>query len=312
MNNDQADWGNLLLGAKDYNRRLRRKAGLPAEEINLQPQPPPLPATYRAPMTGYDYVIEAPQPNPNFVLVGNRDNFKPTWQRLGDELNPDQIGRTSYNSLYNGPNGPVLTYQPDHHNRFLPQESSMSQADLVAKLNEYNLPTTGDRSALFRRLINLKEMPDMMTKFQSGEPWAPEDITSIENPPRNLPELAQLRAARPPAQPAPPVANNPASGLSSQEWVQRNLANRARDIELLNQPGGRNNPMTVNNMNRLAAAEGAAPAVAPAAAAVPEVSFASRALPMVNMALLVSALMQNANAQKRARQQEERSKQMRT
>lgn len=302
---------------------------------------PSTPEMYTGSTTKYPYVIQAPEADPNYVWVGNRDDFTGNWHRIGDPITENLVGHTTYSAI-----GQDKTFQPQHHNVNLPVESSLSQEQLQNKLRNFNLPHEGDRTTLFKRMINAQESPDLMRKLQEGQQPNELELAEIVNKhePINLQQAGRLRELRQnqgniPQVPQENVSwwqnsnlnpsnwrpqNNPmrldgtqvsnAEANSLRQWGQQNIANQASNIGALNQIGTGSNPMTINNMP--GALSTAAKTGATEAAATGTVGgaagFASRAMPMISLALLANSFMQNASANKQQQQELENQQRMRT
>jgi hypothetical protein len=292
----------------------------PSPVLRLK-QPPPMPEIYQGPQTKYPYVIQAPEVNPDFVWVGNRDDFSGNWHRIGDPISQENVGRTTYNAI-----GQDQAFGPQHHNVNIPRESRFTQEELQNKLRGLNLPYEGDRSSLFKRLINTQESSDLMEKLGQGGSPTELELADIVNrhEPINLQQAARLRELRRGGEniPVQPEQNqswwqqsrlNPANWMNQnnpvradgfpisnveanqlRQWGQQNLANQANTLSMANRLGTGSNPMTVNNLPGAQAAEGEA-AVA-AGSGMTGASFASRALPVLNLALLAGTLLQNSRA----------------
>ncbi len=288
----------------------------PSPVLRLK-QPPPMPEVYQGPQTKYPYVVQAPEPNPDFVWVGNRDNFEGNWHRIGDSISQENVGRTTYNAI-----GQDQAFGPQHHNVNLPVESNLTQEQLQDKLRGLNLPHEGDRSSLFKRIINAQESPDLMRRLQEGERPTELELADIVNrhEPINLQQAAHLRELRRGGEniPEQPQGNwwqqsnlNPANWMNQnnpvradgspvnnieanqlRQWGQQNLANNTNALSMANRLGTGSNPMTVNNLPGAQIAEGEAAAAA--GSGMTGASFASRALPVLNLALLAGTLLQGS------------------
>ena len=205
----------------DYLRPRGLGLKKPSPFLRLR-QPPPMPETYRGMNTGYPYVMQAPEQNPDYAFVGNRDNFSGNWHRLGDPVTEDAVGKTTYGHIGEG-----QRFQPAHHNMNLPRESSLTEEQLRGKLNEYNLPTNGDRSSLFKRMINTKESNDIMQKLGNGERPSELEMADVIN--RHEPnELERYREMQ---ESTRPVNNPPKKNLSGIDLQMHTLNEYERQIQ---------------------------------------------------------------------------------
>jgi len=296
---------------------------------------PPMPETYRGFQTKYPYVIQAPEKNPNYVWVGNRDDFTGNWHPVGEKITPEKVGHTTYHRI-----GQDQVFGPQHHNINLPGESSLSQEQLQEKLRGLNLPSEGDRTSLFKRIINAQESPDLMKKlYEGGSPTELElgDIVNRHEP-INLEQANRLRELRRGGEnlPEQPQANNwwqqsnlnPSNWRSSgnpvyrtdgtqlsnaeannlRAWGEQNLANRAQNLQGVSRLGTGSNPMTVNNMGRQMASSAGAMETGSMGAG----TFASRAMPMISLALLANSFLQNSQARKEQNWEEQTQRRMMT
>lgn len=313
---------------------------------------PDLPEMYRGSTTNYPYVIQAPESNPNYVWVGNRDDFTGSWNRIGDPITQDAVGRTTYSHI-----GGDQTFQPQHHNVNLPVESSLSQEQLQNKLGNLNLPTEGDRSTLFKRMINAHESPDLMMKLQEGGQPTELELADTVNrhEPINLQQTARLRELRKNQGNIPQINQGPSQENSNwwqqsnlnpsnwraqnnnpmrldgsqvsnaeaaplREWGQQNLENQLNNTSTLNRLGTGSNPMTINNMpgatSALSGAGGSQLARTASQGAATGAggagSFLSRAMPTISLVLLANAMMQNSRAGMQRKEQNEQEQRMQT
>ena len=303
---------------------------------------PAMPETYRGFNTKYPYVMQAPENDPNFAFVGNRDTFEGNWHRIGDPITPENIGKTTYGAI-----GQDKTFGPQHHNVNLPRESNLTDKELQDRLRNFNLPSEGERSSLFKRLINAQESPELMQKIGNGEAPTELEMANIVNrhEPINLQQAARLRELRknqanpPQVNQAPEEnsnwwqnsnlnpsnwrsQNNPmrldgsqvsnAEANSLRQWGEQNLANQTNNASMLNRLGTGSNPMTVNNLGAKSLASTGEAALGAEGAAVGGATFASRAMPMMSLALMAGSLLQNSRANQQMKQEQEQQKSMRT
>ena len=319
----------------------------PSPVLKLRP-PIPKPATpesYRGFNTNYPYVMQAPDNDPNFAFVGNRDSFEGNWHRIGDPITPENVGKTTYGSI-----GQDKTFGAQHHNVNLPKESSLTNEELQNRLKEFNLPSEGDRSSLFKRLINTQESPELMQKIGNGEAPTELELADIVNrhEPINLQQAARLRELRNNQNNLPrenqaqensnwwqnsnlnPTnwrsQNNPtrlegtqvsnAEASSLRQWGEQNLQAQAHNASLLSRLGTGSNPMTVNNLSAttssLSNAGQAGNVATQGATAAGGGSLMSRAMPMVGLALLANSVIQNSRANSKRNEEAETEKRMET
>jgi hypothetical protein len=316
----------------------------PSPVLKLRP-PIPKPATpesYRGFNTNYPYVMQAPENDPNFAFVGNRDTFEGNWHRIGDPITPENVGKTTYGAI-----GQDKTFGSQHHNVNLPRESNLTDDELQDRLRNFNLPAEGDRSSLFKRLINAQESPELMQKIGNGEAPTELDLADIVNrhEPINLQQAARLRELRN-NQGNPPQANqaqensswwqnsnlNPTNWMSQnnptrldgtqvsnaeanslRQWGEQNLETQANNTSLLNRLGTGSNPMTVNNMSAATSnVSNAGKSATQGATATGGGSLMSRAMPMVGLALLANSVIQNSRANSKRNEEAETEKRMET
>ena len=318
----------------------------PSPVLKLRPYvpKPAMPESYRGFNTKYPYVIQAPENDPNFAFVGNRDTFEGNWHRIGDPITPENVGKTTYGAI-----GQDKVFGAQHHNVNLPRESNLTDDELQDRLRNFNLPADGDRPSLFKRLINAQESPELMQKIGNGEAPTELDLADIVNrhEPINLQQAARLRELRK-NQGNPSQANqaqensnwwqnsnlnptnwrsqtNPlrldgtqvsnAEANSLRQWGEQNLANQANNTSLLNRLGTGSNPMTVNNLPATTSSlsnAGQAGNIAQGATAAGGGSLMSRAMPMVGLALLANSVIQNSRANSKRNEEAETEKRMET
>jgi hypothetical protein len=312
----------------------------PSSVLRQRPSMPNMPEIYQGPITRYPYVIQAPEPDPNFVWVGNRDDFSGNWHRIGDPITPEKVGLSTYNSI-----GKDQTFGQQHHNINLPGESNLTQEQLQDKLRGLNLPYEGDRSSLFKRIVNVQESPELMGRLQEGgRPTELElgDIVKAHEP-IDLNQAARLRQLRAGGEniPEQPQGNwwqqnnlNPANWRSQanpvradgspvsnveanqmRQWGQQNLMNRANALQQMGRTGTGANPMSINNLpgaqvNALRA--GGSAAAGEAGMLGSAATFASRALPIMNLVMLGGMMLKGMNAGREADKQQQKELMMRT
>lgn len=315
-----------------YDYLRQRGLGLrnPSPVLRLR-QPPPMPETYRGMNTGYPYVMQAPEQNPDYAFVGNRDNFSGNWHRLGDPVTEDAVGKTTYGHIGEG-----QRFQPGHHNMNLPRESSLTEEQLRGELNGYNLPTNGERSSLFKRMINTKESDDIMQKLGNGERPSELEMADVINrhEPINLQEAGRLRGLR-------QGVNNPniqhnvpnrsisqqvqKSNLNPMNWRSQNNPMRVDGTQVSNveasalRDWGKSNLNsrmqslgTAQNPMTLSSAQGVGEAAAENSMAAAAPGTLSRAMPMLSLALMAGSMVQNAQIGKAQEEQMKNNERMRT
>lgn len=306
----------------------------------MEDLPPPIPETYRGPHTGYRYTVQNPQPNPNYVWVGNRDTFSGNWHKIGDPITPEAVGPTTYGYISDD-----QVFGPQHHNIASAAESGLSQEQLQEKLRNLNIPAEGERSELFKRLINVKESPELVRRLASGGRPTELDLADeiYRHQPTTLEQAAHLRNLRgnvaapgleAAAQPSRslfsrlnpynwrsqsnpisaggvPISNVEATG--ARQWGAQNLANRAAAIESASRLGTGARPMGLSNIpggqaNALAGAGAGAAAAGSSGMFGSAAGFASRALPIINLVMLAGMLAKQMGKNK----EEQKQRAMRT
>lgn len=313
----------------DWLDRNRMSLRRPDTVLNLPVKPPAMPETYRG-MTGYNYPVFAPPANENFVFVGNRDNMSGNWYRKGDKIDPAKVGRTTFGHF--GQDG---VFGDQHHNKNLPKEAFLSREDLQQKLQSYNLPSEGERSDLFKRIINTQES-DLMPKIADGEPLTEVEINDIVNrhKPVDLARAAELREMRKGATNQPqqpfnqrlaqsnanpknwmPSNNNPmrldGSQVSNTEaanlrqWGNQNIANMQEAQAAAQRIGSVANPSGLGSI-----AEAAPAAEAGIAAQSP--NFLARSMPLISLGLMANSLYAQSKANRENKEAMEQREAMRT
>lgn len=309
-----------------YDMSLRR----PDPVLNLPVKPPPMPETYRG-RTGYNYPVFAPPENENFVFVGNSDNMSGNWYRKGDKINPAKVGKTTFQNI--GKDG---VFGSQHHNQHVPAESHLSQEDLQQKLQNYNLPSEGERSDLWKRYINTKE-GNLVPKIAAGEPLTEVEIADVVNrhEPVDLARAAELRemrrgaAVQPLQQPLNqrlaqsnvnprnwmPSNNNPmrldgsqvsnAEAANLRQWGSQNIANMQEAQAAAQRTGSVANPAGLGSIAEAApAAESGIAAQAP--------SFLARSMPLISLGLMANSLYSQSKANRENKEAMEQREAMRT
>lgn len=314
----------------DWLDRNRMSLRRPDPVLNLPVKPPPMPETYRG-RTGYNYPVFAPPENENFVFVGNSDNMSGNWYRKGDKINPAKVGRTTFQNI--GKDG---VFGSQHHNQHVPAESHLSQEDLQQKLQNYNLPSEGERSDLWKRYINTKE-GNLAPKIAAGEPLTEVEIADVVNrhEPVDLARAAELRemrrgaAVQPLQQPLNqrlaqsnanprnwmPSNNNPmrldgsqvsnAEAANLRQWGSQNIANMQEAQAAAQRTGSVANPAGLGSIVEAApAAEAGIAAQAP--------SFLARSMPLISLGLMANSLYSQSKANRENKEAMEQREAMRT
>ena len=310
----------------DWLDRNRMSLRRPDPVLNL---PPPMPETYRG-RTGYNYPVFAPPENENFVFMGNRDNMSGNWYRKGDKIDPTKVGRTTFGHF--GQDG---VFGDQHHNKNLPKDAFLSREDLQQKLQSYNLPSEGERSDLFKRIINTQES-DLMPKIAAGEPLTEVEIADVVNrhEPVDLARAAELREMRRGAAVQPqepfnqrltqsnanprnwmPSNNNPmrldgsqvsnAEAANLRQWGSQNIANMQEAQAAAQRTGSVANPAGLGSI-----AEAAPAAEAGIAAQAP--SFLARSMPLISLGLMANSLYSQSKANRENKEAMEQRETMRT
>lgn len=288
------------------------------------PEPVPFYMGYR---TGYRYPMSAPESDPNYVFVGNRDNFSGGWYPIGEPMTPEAVGASTYSSIQND-----RVFGPQHHNINLSPQTRMNEEQLSQQLEGYGIQGEGNRENLFKQYINIAESPDLQGKLAQGEsPATEEELRNIINR-HHLSPLQEAEVSRrerrgvmaphqnpsnqswwqqsrinprnwrSPEQTNPmrvegtPVSNVEAQGI--RQWGEQNL------MQQLPQPNQNMMPLSQLAPQTAQGAGGQIGGAAAAGGMSRAATFASRALPMVNLALLAGSIMQ-ASKQNRMQQQEE-------
>ena len=279
--------------------------------LRLRPPPPPM-----VRVRGMNFPISVPEPNPNYVWVTNRDSLEGSWQPINSPITEDQVGRTVFNQI-----GQDQTFQPKHHGINAPAESSMSDDQLRDRLNEWNLPSQGDRQQLFERNLRVKHHPTFMQNFARGAQPNEAEVADIMggNQQMSLREAARMRGLRSRAGyyqnvPPPPVSQpRPGGNMES-------IASLGKQAPGPGSGSGGNLASRIAPQANVAAGEAAAGEGALAGgAAAGEMGamggaamMASRAFPILNMVLLGKMLMDGITASSKEAKQKQQALMYRT
>lgn len=223
---------------------------------SVAPKPPEM---YHERITGYTYPITAPEPNLDFVFVGNRDNFQYKWVRKGTPIDKEDIG-SSYSSF-----NPKSLYGDIHHNLNIPRESKMSDDEFRQALVPYELPTSTLhdmwRKDLFKMYINSKN-PLISSETQSGErPPTDNELAYVQyvhermGEPKDGELYRNLRKEQNLSSQSSPSAESGRPMPDLDWWRQQIISPQQRQMASQQQQRGPNtigtgnNPMTLSNMN---------------------------------------------------------------
>jgi len=291
LSGDRRNPGTFQSEEEFHNWRRRNNLGF-RPVLRLRPPPPPPPQRPAMPprMTfgGAQFPVSVPEADPNHVWVTNRDSLEGNWHSVNSPITEQAVGPTTFRQI-----GEDQTFQPQHHGINVAAESRMSDDQLRQNLENWNLPTEGNRDELFARNMRVKHHPTFMRNFAEGRAANEAEVSDIANPnqPIDLREAARLRGLRqeagyyenvPEVRPRAPM---PQSNM-------RTLADLARPAEGAARVGGA--------AGEAAAVEGAGAAAAGAGemgAMGSAAMMAGRAVPILNMVLLGKMLMDSATSQ---------------
>jgi hypothetical protein len=272
--------------------------------LRLRPPPPPRPPMpERMSFGGVQHPISVPDPSQSHVWVTNRDSLEGNWHRLNTPITEESVGPTTFRQI-----GDAGVFKPEHHGINVAGETRMSDDQLRQNLENWNLPTEGDRSELFARNMRVKHHPTFMRNFAEGRGTNEAEISDIVNPnaPIDLREANRLRGLR---QEAGYYENVP------EVRPQRPMpgANMRTIADLAPSSGGGARAATQGARALPGAAVAEEGALAGGAAAGEmgamggAAMMASRAVPILNMVLLGKMLMDGMTAsskETKAKQQE--------
>lgn len=288
------------------------------EAQNIQSRPP-MPKTYQG---FYEYPIEPPAPNENYVFLGNRDRAgEGKWYPKTGNIEDfkDDLGKTTMNWIKKGDFSnwmevdqegrliPPKTFESLMHNQGLPGETFDSEKELQKVLLQHGQPLSGTREELFKRVMDAREgrIPGSYEiAAQRGEQSDKQLAEALEQAKtqERLQESAQARLSRQNSsqQPYPENWNPQTNTRANRAWGAQNIANRRAEIA--------REQARISGIGT--AARGAEGAQARAGTAYAGLSnaytglsnFAARTLPIINLGILGYGLYNQArNNQENAR-----------
>lgn len=268
------------------------------------PSPPRPPMPERMSFGGVQHPISVPEADPNYAWVTNRDSLEGNWHRLNTPITEQAVGPTTFRQI-----GDAGVFKPEHHGINVAGETRMSDEQLRQNLENWNLPTEGDRSELFARNMRVKHHPTFMRNFAEGRTPNEAEVSDIVNPNQqiSLAEANRLRELRRQAgyyENVPPVRpQRPMPG-----------ANMRTIADLAPSSGGGSSGGVATASRALPGAAAAEEGALAGGAAAGEMGamggaamMASRAVPILNMVLLGKMLMDATTAsskEAKAKQQE--------
>ena len=282
----------------------------PTLRLRLRPPRPPNPEMMN--FGGMNFPVSVPEANPNYAWVTNRDTLEGAWHPLNTPITQDAVGPTTFRQI-----GDDQTFQPQHHGINVAAESRMSDDQLRQNLQNWNLPTEGDRSQLFQRNMRVKHHPTFMRNFAEGRQPNEAEVSDVlgNNQPMSLREAARMRGLRSQAgyyqnvQPPPVSRPRPGGNMGSIAGLGRQapMAGAGQGGGL----AGRIAPQANAAAGEAAAAEGGALAGGAAAGEAGLMGgagmMAARAVPILNMVLLGKMLMDgvtSSSKEAKAKQQQ--------
>lgn len=281
------------------------------------PPPPPQPET----VPGiYDYIIDPPEPDPNYVFVGNRDDMTAKWYPKNFAIDRESLGPTTSNMLKND-----FVFDASHHNKNI---ATFSDDQLEKEFENFGInPNLGSKKERLQNLIAQKEDPtgdsqqfaanrrnqldaideyqDLMNSVDNIEGLQQIHSMYKNDPVFNLPikntlspeekglqglkeaNQARLSGQNVPQQPYPDNWNPQTNTRANRAWGAQNIANREAEIA---QNEGRVSGL--GNVAREAQAVEALPGSASRDLSAAERAgkwlskFAARSLPIINLGLL--------------------------
>ena len=196
LSGDRRNPGTFQSEEEFHNWRRRNNLGF-RPVLRLRPPPPPPPQRPAMPprMTfgGAQFPVSVPEADPNHVWVTNRDSLEGNWHSVNSPITEQAVGPTTFRQI-----GEDQTFQPQHHGINVAAESRMSDDQLRQNLENWNLPTEGNRDELFARNMRVKHHPTFMRNFAEGRAANEAEVSDIANPnqPIDLREAARLRGLR--------------------------------------------------------------------------------------------------------------------
>ena len=193
---DRRNYGTFPSEEEFHAWRRRNNLGF-RPVLRLRPPPPAPPP--RPPMPermsfgGVQHPISVPEPNPNYAWVTNRDSLVGNWHPMNSPITEQAVGPTTFRQI-----GDAGVFGPEHHGINVAGETRMSDDQLRQNLENWNLPTEGDRSELFARNMRVKHHPTFMRNFAEGRAPNEAEVSDIVNPnaPIDLREANRLRGLR--------------------------------------------------------------------------------------------------------------------
>ncbi len=273
--------------------------------LRLRPPPPPRPPMpERMSFGGVQHPISVPEADPNYAWVTNRDSLEGNWHRLNTPITEQAVGPTTFRQI-----GDAGVFKPEHHGINVAGETRMSDEQLRQNLENWNLPTEGDRSELFARNMRVKHHPTFMRNFAEGRTPNEAEVSDIVNPNQQI-SLAEANRLRELRRQAGYYENVPSVR------PQRPMpgANMRTIADLAPSSGGGSSGGVATTSRALPGAAAAEEGALAGGAAAGEMGamggaamMASRAVPILNMVLLGKMLMDATTAsskEAKAKQQE--------
>lgn len=274
---------------------------------------PPMPKTYQG---IYEYPIEPPAPNKDYVFLGNRDRAgEGKWYPKTGNIEDfkDDLGETTTGWIKEGKFSnwmdldlegrpiPPKTFESLIHNQGLPGETFDSEKELQKVLLQHGQPLSGTREELFKRVIDAREgrIPGsyevaVQRGVQSDEQLAQAKATE------SLKEAAQARLSRQNSlqQPYPQNWNPQSNTRANRAWGAQNIANMEAEMaqEQARVSGLRTAARGAQGAQAAEALPGAAARAGSMATRFGEglSNFSARALPIINLGLLGYGLYKQA------------------
>lgn len=282
----------------------------PGRSVLRLRRPPPAPPMVRS--RGMNFPISVPEPDPNYVWITNRDSLEGSWRPMNSPITEDQVGRTVFNQI-----GQDQTFQPEHHGMNVPAESRMSDDQLRGRLDEWRIPSQGNRQQLFERNLRVKHHPTFMQNYARGNRPNEAEVSDIMggNQQMSLQEAARMRGLRRQAgyyqnvQPPAPAEPRPNGNMGSIAGLGRQQGNLAERI------GPQANAARGAAAGEAAAGEGAlagGTAAGEAGMMGGAGMMAARAVPILNLVLLGKMLMDGVTASSKEAKQKQQALMYRT
>jgi hypothetical protein len=300
---------------------------------------------------GSNYYFRAPEPNKNYVFVGDRDTWKGNWHKIGDPITKEAVGDTAYNLFSNDG---YEVFSPQLHNANISPGSALTDDQLRAYLQERGVESAGSREQLMRNYVGAAEpsasiQEKLMSNLnrargiESGDiqPISTEDLRQDVLPARQehfqgrrekLNELLNERYGANNPNPQQPLNQrlaqsnaNPRNWMPSNNNPMRLDGSQVSNAEAANlrQWGSQNianmqeaqaavqRTGSVANPAGLGSIAEAAPA-AEAGIAAQAPSFLSRAMPLISLGLMANSLYSQSKANRANKEAMEQREAMRT